>query len=456
MACGRQGARRRQADRSRSRPASRRNRAAAARSHTGRSPATTRSSRRCASATASCNRADPRRHGGDRARLPGRPAAERPARRLRRPPRAAPSISFTTTSKRGRRHARSSADADERAHPAAVSCRTNSCRRIRSMPAFPRRRCQCRGHVRSPWRADPNVDMLAWAGTLPTGKTPRDVGEIAPDRLSSRPTSRSSASCRMQYHYGPKSVARIPGRKAGFPVPAGPAADDLRAMHALAVLRRARRAPHRAAPPAPARPISKSSAAPPSRRRSPRHGLTPPRERAVATPAEAARRGGRDRLSGRAENRLARHPHKTEVGGVRLDLRSRRRSRDAADALSPPRRAGRMPRARIEGFLVQEMVARRRDDRRRAQRSALRAVVVGRRRRRSGRARRDVAFRLLPVGEADVARHARGAAARAAPRRLSRAAAARPRGARARRAAALSRNSISITAPASPISRSIR
>ena len=60
--------------------------------------------------------------------------------------------------------------------------------------------------------------------------------------------------------------------------------------------------------------------------------------------------------------------HKTEAGGVVLDLRSRDAVAAAADALVASARAAH-PGARIDGFLVQEMVLGRRGDRRRAQRS---------------------------------------------------------------------------------------
>jgi len=47
--------------------------------------------------------------------------------------------------------------------------------------------------------------------------------------------------------------------------------------------------------------------------------------------------------------------HKTEVGGVALDLQNRHAVQAAAEALTASVRAA-QPSARIEGFLVQEMV----------------------------------------------------------------------------------------------------
>src|SRR5207302_3772955 len=48
--------------------------------------------------------------------------------------------------------------------------------------------------------------------------------------------------------------------------------------------------------------------------------------------------------------------HKTEVGGVALDLQNRDAVRAAAEALAASGRAA-QPSARIDGFLVQEMVS---------------------------------------------------------------------------------------------------
>ncbi len=49
--------------------------------------------------------------------------------------------------------------------------------------------------------------------------------------------------------------------------------------------------------------------------------------------------------------------HKTEAGGVMLDLANRQQVLDAADALVKAARTRRIRGAAIDGFLVQEMVS---------------------------------------------------------------------------------------------------
>ena len=80
--------------------------------------------------------------------------------------------------------------------------------------------------------------------------------------------------------------------------------------------------------------------------------------RVAATPDEVARRGARDRRPGRAQDLSPDITHKSDVGGVVLGIcRSPRRH---AAAAATCRRASRRPapNARLDGFLVQEMVQR--------------------------------------------------------------------------------------------------
>ena len=94
--------------------------------------------------------------------------------------------------------------------------------------------------------------------------------------------------------------------------------------------------------------------------------------------------------------------HKTEAGGVSLDLRSRDAVLKAADALTASARAA-YPKAKIDGFLVQEMV------------SGVEAIVGARADKFYGpmllvgaggilvELAKDAALRMLPVTNTDVA-----------------------------------------------------
>ncbi len=84
-----------------------------------------------------------------------------------------------------------------------------------------------------------------------------------------------------------------------------------------------------------------------------RYGIALPKSQAVATAAEAARAAERIGFPVALKIRSRDILHKTEVGGVALDLHDRDAVEAAADALST--RAAQAS-ARIEGFLVQEMV----------------------------------------------------------------------------------------------------
>jgi acetate---CoA ligase (ADP-forming) len=132
-----------------------------------------------------------------------------------------------------------------------------------------------------------------------------------------------------------------------------------------------------------------------------RYGIVLPMSRAVATPAEAedaaAAIGFPVALKIRSPDIL----HKTEAGGVMLDLRSRAEVGDAAAALDAAARAAHAG-ARIEGLLVQKMA------------SGVEAIVGARSDPLYGpllligaggvlvELARDVALRLLPVAAPEV------------------------------------------------------
>jgi acetate---CoA ligase (ADP-forming) len=86
-----------------------------------------------------------------------------------------------------------------------------------------------------------------------------------------------------------------------------------------------------------------------------RYGIALPKSQAVATAAEAATAAERIGFPIALKVRSRDILHKTEVGGVALDLRDRDAVEAAAEALST--RAAAQASARIDGFLVQEMVA---------------------------------------------------------------------------------------------------
>src|SRR5207245_3454454 len=87
-----------------------------------------------------------------------------------------------------------------------------------------------------------------------------------------------------------------------------------------------------------------------------RHGIALPRSHEVASPAEAATAAEAIGFPIVLKIRSPDILHKTEAGGVVLDLRSREAVLTASDALMAAARAPH-PAARIDGFLVQEMVS---------------------------------------------------------------------------------------------------
>src|SRR6185369_1576897 len=86
------------------------------------------------------------------------------------------------------------------------------------------------------------------------------------------------------------------------------------------------------------------------------HGLTVPKSAIGKTPDEAAAHAARIGFPVAVKIVSPEASHKTEVGGVTLGLRDTPAVRAAAEAMAA-RLAVHDPRARVEGFLVQEMVA---------------------------------------------------------------------------------------------------
>jgi acyl-CoA synthetase (NDP forming) len=196
--------------------------------------------------------------------------------------------------------------------------------------------------------ADPNVDMLAWAGTLPTGKGPRDA-EALKSVLAATDKPVISFG-RMHYMVGNEGIAFQ--HEVGFPFLQG-LQPTVRALGALAFY--AARAGRRIAPlPAPkGRSETVRGQALDAALRV--HGLTPPHSAFAANPREAAAVAARIGFPVVLKLISPEISHKTEVGGVRLNLKSQEEVEQAAVALAAS--AGKAkPGARIDGFLVQEMV----------------------------------------------------------------------------------------------------
>jgi succinyl-CoA synthetase beta subunit len=140
--------------------------------------------------------------------------------------------------------------------------------------------------------------------------------------------------------------------------------------------------------------------------------LTPPKSALAKTPDEAAAWAPRIGFPVAVKIVSPEASHKTEIGGVALGLRDASAVRAAAEGMTA-RLAAHDPRARIEGFLVQEMV------------DGLEMIMGVREDPQFGpfmlvglggvlvEVMRDVAIRLLPIDEdtaRDMIRSLRGAA----------------------------------------------
>jgi acyl-CoA synthetase (NDP forming) len=195
---------------------------------------------------------------------------------------------------------------------------------------------------------DPNVDMLGWAAMLPSKAGAWD-GVAALHRLLTLTDKPVIGFGRMNYQMRPESVAAQ--EAAGFPFLQA-LEPTLRAMNALWFFaKRHGRLP--ATPkPAPASDLSPATL----EATLARYGIALPRSRAVATAAEAEAAAEAIGYPVALKIRSPDILHKTEAGGVMLDLRSRQEVRDAAAALMAAARVAHAD-ARIEGLLVQKMVS---------------------------------------------------------------------------------------------------
>src|SRR5215813_8068269 len=240
---------------------------------------------------------------------------------------------------------------------------------------------------------DPNIDMIAWAAMLPSKAGAWDGVEAlqAMVRGTDKPILGFG---RMSYQMTPQAVEAQ--EAAGFPFVQG-LEQTLRAMNALWF-----HAARRGRAPAMPSPVPASDLSPASLDAAlARYGIALPKSREIATPAEAAAAAEAIGFPVVLKIRSPDILHKTEAGGVVLDLRSREAVLTAADSLMAAARASH-PGARIDGFLVQEMV------------SGVEAIIGARNDALYGpiilvgaggilvELARDVALRLLPVTTQDV------------------------------------------------------
>ncbi|HWF96334.1 MAG TPA: acetate--CoA ligase family protein [Xanthobacteraceae bacterium] len=195
--------------------------------------------------------------------------------------------------------------------------------------------------------ADPNVDMLAWGSTLPSGQRSRDPSLL---RGVAESTDKPViAFVRMNFPVDPQAVAFQ--EQVGFPYLQG-LPETVRALAALAFY--GARQGRRIAPlPAPCgRAETLQGAALAAALAS--HGLTPPKSGRAASPAQAAAIAATIGCPVALKIVSARISHKTEAGGVRLNLKSPQEvEREGALLAEAVRRSA--PGA-LDGFLVQEMV----------------------------------------------------------------------------------------------------
>jgi len=195
---------------------------------------------------------------------------------------------------------------------------------------------------------DPNVDMLGWAAMLPSKPGAWD-GVAALRQLLTLTDKPVIGFGRMNYQMRPESVAAQ--EAAGFPFLQG-LEPTLRAMNALWFYAERQGRPPATLAPAPASDLSPASL----EATLARYGVALPASRSVATAAEAEAAAEAIGFPVVLKIRSPDILHKTEAGGVMLDLRSRAEVKEAAAALFATARAT-LGDARIDGLLVQEMAS---------------------------------------------------------------------------------------------------
>ncbi|TMJ42706.1 MAG: acetate--CoA ligase family protein [Alphaproteobacteria bacterium] len=194
---------------------------------------------------------------------------------------------------------------------------------------------------------DPNIDMVAWTSPMPrTGEPWGDAAALR--QLLDKTDKPIVAFGRVIQQLSDEQLALH--KAAGFPFLQG-IEPTIRALGGLWF--HAARRGRLPATPAPAPPSDVSPAT--LQATLARYGIALPESEAVANAFEAANAAERIGFPVALKIRSRDILHKTEVGGVALDLQNGDAVKAAAEELTASIRAA-QPSVRIDGFLVQEMV----------------------------------------------------------------------------------------------------
>jgi acetyltransferase len=195
---------------------------------------------------------------------------------------------------------------------------------------------------------DPNIDMVAWASPMPAKDTA--WGDVTPLRKILDQTDKPMIGFgRIVHQVADHHIAAQ--RTAGFPFLQGQVA-TVRALNALwFYAQRKGRVPAALSPAPPSNLTPANLAATLAR-----YGIALPQSAVVNNAAEAAAAAARIGFPLALKIRSPDILHKTEAGGVVLDLKDAAAVEAAADNLIASARQA-YPKARIDGFLVQEMVS---------------------------------------------------------------------------------------------------
>ncbi len=196
---------------------------------------------------------------------------------------------------------------------------------------------------------DDNVDMLAWAGQLP-GKRNKTWEDTAALRTMLEATDKPVLGfARMTYQVTPEGQDLQ--REVGFPFLQG-LQPTLRAMNALWFHAQIQGKSPRRPEPAPVSDLTPDTL----RATLASYGIFGPRQEFATTPAAAAEAAATMGFPVVLKIRSPDILHKTEAGGVALDLREGAAVHKAAEAMLASAQAY-CPGARIEGFEIHEMVS---------------------------------------------------------------------------------------------------
>jgi acetyltransferase len=195
---------------------------------------------------------------------------------------------------------------------------------------------------------DPNIDMVAWCSPMP-GRGPNWEGVHELRRLRDSIGKPVLAFARVIHQMTPHTLEVQ--EEAGFPFLQG-LEPTLRALNALWFFaQRTGRTPAAPEPPPPSDLTPQTLDAVLAR-----YGIGLPQSRMVSTAEQAADVAAELGFPVALKIRSADIVHKTEAGGVMLGLRGGSDVLAAADALVQSARAA-YPDAKLDGFLVQEMVS---------------------------------------------------------------------------------------------------